>query len=70
MMNKIKAALPHLCIVISFMMFVFLIIDNVNSAMNFIDNDVFKILLTGFCVLVIALSVIVIVQHRRRDEGR
>lgn len=61
----IKKALPHLCIIISVMMLVFLVADFYNGAMNFINNDMFKVLLLAFCILVIATSVFLIAHHRR-----
>lgn len=61
----LKKVLPHLCIVISVMMLVFYSIDRVNSAMNFIDNDIFKTLLVIYSILVIASSVYLIADNRR-----
>lgn len=61
----LKKILPHLCIVISFMMLTFFVIDQFNSAMAFINNDYTKWLLAVFCVLVIATSIYLIADNRR-----
>lgn len=61
----LRRVLPHICIIISFMMLTFYVIDKVNHAMNFIDNDLFKNLLLVFCIAVIATSVLLIADNRR-----
>lgn len=61
----LKKVLPHLCIIISIMMLVFYFIDRVNSAMNFIDNDVFKTLLLAYSLIVIVSSIFLIANNRR-----
>ena len=65
-MKIFKKALPHICIVISFMMLTLYVIDRVNGAMNFIDNDIFKSLLLVYCIAVILTSVFLIADNRRR----
>lgn len=64
----LKRVLPHICIIISVMMLVFYVIDQVNSAMSFIDNDIFKTLLLFYCIVVIASSVYLIASNRRRKK--
>lgn len=64
----LKRVLPHICIIISVMMLVFYVIDRVNSAMSFIDNDIFKTLLLFYCIVVIASSVYLIASNRRRKK--
>lgn len=66
----IKRALPHICLVIALMMLVFYIIDRYNSAMNFINNDIFKMLLLIFSLLVIVSSFLTIRDHRRAARHR
>ncbi len=61
----VKKLLPHFCIILSVMFMVFYFIDQVNSAMNFINNDITKTLLLIQCISVIMLSIIVIAQNRR-----
>lgn len=64
----LKRILPHICIIISVMMLVFYVIDRVNSAMSFINNDIFKTLLLFYCIVVIASSVYLIASNRRRKK--
>lgn len=66
----IKRALPHICLVIALMMLVFYTLDRYNSAMNFIDNDIFKMLLLLFSLLVIVSSFLTIRDHRRSARHR
>ena len=65
-MKTVKKVLPHICIIISFMMLTLYVIDRVNGAMNFIDNDIFKSLLLVYCITVILTSVFLIADNRRR----
>jgi hypothetical protein len=61
----LKRVLPHLCLIISFMMLTFLVIDHFNQAMNFIGNDVFKVLLLIYSLAVIVASIYLIAGNRR-----
>ena len=51
MLNKIRRILPHVAILICNMYIVFFLIDRVNSAMNFIDNNLTKGLLLILCAV-------------------
>ena len=57
--------LPHICIDMAVIFLVLWIIDRVNSAMNMLGRDVFKIPFGVFLVLVCIESVVLIVQQRR-----
>ena len=65
MPKKLRAMLPHAAILIANMYIVFFLIDRVNSAMNMLGRDVFKIPFAVFLVLVIIFCVISIVDQRR-----
>lgn len=63
----IKRALPHLCLVCSVMMVVFYFIDRYNKAMHFIGgNEVFNSFLLIFSLLVIASSLLTIIDQRQK----
>ncbi len=62
----LKKILPHLCIIIALMMLTFFVIDQINTAMNFINNQMFKWLLMVFSVCAIATSILLIVENRRK----
>lgn len=63
-----KRILPHICIIISVMMIVFYVIDQINSAMNFINNDIYKTLLLVYSIIVIVSSIFMIVENRRHSR--
>ncbi|NLM14561.1 MAG: hypothetical protein GX218_01715, partial [Clostridiaceae bacterium] len=63
--HMLKKVLPHICIIISVMMLTFYVIDRVNSAMSFLNNDIFKNLLLVYCLAVIATSIFLIADNRR-----
>lgn len=64
----LKNILPHLCIIISVMMIVIYIIDHLNNAMNFINNNIFKTLLLIYSIIVIASSIFLIAENRRHNR--
>lgn len=49
-MNKIYALLRHTTVILSLMFLVFLVLDQFNPMMNFIDNNISRWLLAGLCV--------------------
>lgn len=70
MKEKIGKMLAHAAIVISLMYFVFFFIDRVNSAMEFINNDITKVLLFILCVLSICNSIRLIALERKIERSR
>ena len=57
-MSKLRAILRHTTVILSLMFVVFLVLDQFNPMMNFIDNDNSHILLALLCVSGIAQSVL------------
>lgn len=53
MWNRIRPMLPHAAIVLANAYLVFFLIDRVNTAMNFIDNNLTKGMLLAMCVLAV-----------------
>ena len=49
-MNKIYALLRHTTVILSLMFLVFLVLDQFNPMMNFIDNNISRWLLAALCV--------------------
>ncbi len=49
-MNKLYNVFTHLCVIFSIMFLTFLILDQFNPMMNFINNDISRWLLAGLCV--------------------
>ena len=67
----LRTVLPHLILVMSGMMVTFFIIDRVNEAMAFLNNDITKVLLLIFSVASATLAVLEIVrQEKMRKEER
>ena len=48
-MNKIYALLRHTTVILSLIFLVFLVLDQFNPMMNFIDNGISRWLLVGLC---------------------
>ena len=57
-MNKAYALFSHLTVILSLMFAVFLVLDQFNPMMNFIDNGISRWLLAGLCVSGCAQSVL------------
>lgn len=55
-MNKATALTGHLTAILGMMFLVFLVLDQFNPMMNFIDNSISRWLLAAFCVSGISLS--------------
>ena len=57
-MNKIRAILRHTTVILALMFLVFLVLDQFNPMMNFIDNDISRWLLAALCLSGCAQSVL------------
>ena len=57
--------IPHLNIALSLVLLTLLITDRFNRAMNFVNNDITKLIMMGFCVLVVLESVIYSYRQRK-----
>ena len=62
MMKKI---IPHFCIILSLMMVTFFILDIFNPGMNFVGNEIFKILLLIYGIATIVSSAFLIACNRK-----
>ena len=49
-MSKLCEVFSHLCVILSIMFLTFLILDQFNPMMNFVNNDISRWLLAGLCV--------------------
>ena len=56
-MSKLHRLLCHTTVILSFMFVVFLILDQFNPLMNFVDNGISRGLLAALCLSGIAQSV-------------
>lgn len=62
----LRKLLPHAAIILSGMYLVFFLIDRVNSAMAFINNDITKWLLLALCAISVLDAVYLIRDERRK----
>ncbi len=49
-MTKLKTVLSHLTVILALVFLVFLVLDQFNPMMNFIDNDISRRLLAALCL--------------------
>ena len=63
-MNKARFLLSHLTVVLSLMFVVFLVLDQFNPMMNFVNNDISRWLLALLCVSGAAQSVLYWIGRR------
>ena len=67
-MNKAHALFSHLTVILSLMFAVFLVLDQFNPMMNFIDNGISRWLLAGLCVSGCAQSVLAwVLEDKQKD---
>ena len=57
-MNKLHTFLSHLTVILALMFLAFLILDQFNPMMNFIDNEISRWLLAALCLCGIGQSVL------------
>ena len=57
-MSKINRFMDHLTVIFGIMFLVFLVLDQFNPMMNFIDNAISRWLLAAFCICGISRSIL------------
>ncbi len=70
MIKKLIRAIPHLSIILSGMLLTLLVIDRINSAMNFINNNYTKIIIVLLCLLAVFQSIIQIIVMRHPPKRK
>ncbi len=65
-MKKISKLLPHVIFILSIMIATFLILDEFNPAMDFVNNNITKILLISFTFLSLINAIITIVKNNKK----
>jgi uncharacterized membrane protein len=66
----LKKLIPHVCIIISLLMITFFILDMFNPGMNFVGNDIFKILLVIYGVVTLITSGSLIAYNTKQKKGQ
>ncbi len=64
-MRQLKRVLPHLLFILSGIFIAFLILDEYNPTMNFINNNISIKLLWSFCLLSLLNSVVMMIDSRK-----
>ncbi len=64
-MSRMAGLLDHLAVILGIMFLVFLVLDQFNPMMNFIDNSISRWLLGAFCLSGIGRSIL----HWRMSGG-
>jgi len=65
-----KLLLAHADVILSGMILVLLVIDRVNTAMQFINNDITKGMLFGLCAVCFVSGIVLMLQSARRRRKR
>lgn len=66
-MKKIKNLLPHILLILSLIFITFMILDEYNPTMEFINNSVSNKLFWVFCILSVINAVVSIVVSRKSE---
>lgn len=66
-MNKVQTIFSHLTVILSLMFAVFLVLDQFNPMMNFVDNDISRWLLAALCISGIVQSVCSAAWNGRKE---
>ena len=69
-MNKAESLLTHLTVILSLMFVVFLILDQFNPMMNFIDNPISRWLLACLCLCGITQSLLTWKKGENENEEK
>lgn len=67
-MKRLKAILPHVCIVLSLMFIVLLVLDDYNPMMNFLTNPISTFLLALLCLTGILTSILFLWDRRKSES--
>ena len=57
-MSRLRTVFSHLTVILALMFLVFLVLDQFNPMMNFVDNGISRCLLAAFCICGISRSVL------------
>ena len=57
-MSKIRGFLNHLTMILGLVFLIFLVLDQFNPMMNFVDNHISRWLLAAFCFSGISLGIL------------
>ena len=64
-MKTILTILSHVCTILSLMLLPLLVVDRFNPSMDFVNNDITKLMIAVLCVGAIVLSLLHRIHTRR-----
>lgn len=67
-MNRLISFLSHCSLILAIMLITLTVVDRFNPSMDFINNDISKLLILILCVCVIVLALSVFIAQRRRNR--
>ena len=67
-MKTVFRMLAHLTLILSVLFIVFLILDQFNPTMDFVNNEISEKMLWVLCISAIVNTIVLIVRDRRTDE--
>ena len=67
-MRILMNLLSHACIILSLMLLTLLVVDRFNPSMDFINNDISKLMLCILCVLAVLLGILQLVRSRHTNR--
>lgn len=67
-MKTLLRMLPHLTLILSVLFIVFLILDQFNPTMDFVNNEISEKMLWVLCISAIVNTIVLIVRDRRTDD--
>lgn len=67
-MNRLMSLLSHACLILAMMLITLLIVDRFNPSMDFINNDISKLLILALCVLGMLLGLLFLIRHHRSNR--
>lgn len=67
-MNKLRTLCSHLTVILSLMFLVFLVLDQFNPMMNFVNNPISIVLLACLCIAGIIQSILSWMQHEGGNQ--
>ncbi|MBQ8160101.1 MAG: hypothetical protein IJ083_05040 [Clostridia bacterium] len=65
MYDKFRTVLDHLLVILPLMFLTFLVLDQFNPLMNFVNHEISHVLLALFCVFSITRSIL---SYRRKTD--
>jgi len=66
----VRKLFPHISFILSLLMITFFILDIFNPGMNFVGNDIFKILLALYGTVTLILSGFLIVSNINKKKDK